>query len=154
MLAFVLYNIASWLYQGRDLSSAFDTLDHKILLHRLNHVFGISERALKWFESYLKDRSQTVIINKRKSKKSDLQFGVPQGSVLGPLLFVMYTTPLSNIIAHHQMLYHFYADDTQLYIGTDVSNFDKTKELTENCISDIQNWMIVNKLKMKERQKL
>ena len=78
-----------------DLSAAFHTIDHQILLSRLYSLFGIQSTALKWFESYLSDRFTSV--NNSSSPLSQLRYGVPQGSVLGPVLFVLYTTPLSDI---------------------------------------------------------
>ena len=97
-----------------DLSAAFDTIDHTILLTRLQHTFGISDTALSWFSSYLSDRKQTVLINDIYSQSAHLTCGVPQGSVLGPVLFTLYASPLSTIIESHSLKHHFYADDTQL----------------------------------------
>ena len=82
-----------------DLSAAFDTIDHSILLHRLKSWFGFTETVLSWIHSYLSSRSFSVDINGIKSPPSQLLYGVPQGSVLGPLLFILYTTPLSTIIS-------------------------------------------------------
>ena len=82
-----------------DLSAAFDTIDHQILPSRLNSVFGIQSTALQWFHSYLSDRYQSTSVNNSSPSPSQLMYGVPQGSVLGPILFVLYTTPLSDIIA-------------------------------------------------------
>ena len=74
-----------------DLSAAFDTLDHKVLLHRLEHRFGVTGTVLKWFRSYLSNRTQCISISfLPKSKPMKLVFGVPQGSVLGPILFTLY----------------------------------------------------------------
>ena len=98
-----------------DLSAAFDTIDHSILLHRLKSWFGISNAVLTWIQSYLSSRSFSVDINGIKSSSFQLLYGVPQGSVLGPLLFILYTTPLSTIISRSSVNHKLYADDT-LYL--------------------------------------
>ena len=100
-----------------DLSAAFDTVNHSLLLSRLENSFGIMGTVLQWFHSYLSGRSQFVEINDTKSSVRDLTVGVPQGSVLGPILYLLYTAPLAEIIRSHGVDYHFYSDDTQLYIS-------------------------------------
>ena len=97
-----------------DLSAAFDTIDHEILLHRLHNVFGFGNTVLSWFQSYLENRSQTVVVHGKHSNPASLRYGVPQGSVLGPILFVLYTQPLSNVIQHYPVSHQMYADDTQI----------------------------------------
>ena len=97
-----------------DLSAAFDTIDHNILLSRLEHVLGLHGTALQWFSSYLSNRTQTVSINNLKSDPAPVPCGVPQGSVPGPVLFVLYTTLLSDVIERHSIHNHSFADDTQL----------------------------------------
>ena len=92
-----------------DLSAAFDTFDHTILLHRLKSWFGFTDTVLSWIQSYLSSRSFTVDINGIKSPPSKLLYGVPQGSVLGPLLFILYTTPLSSIISQSSVNHKLYA---------------------------------------------
>ena len=82
-----------------DLSAAFDTLDHKQLLNRLSKTFGLKDTVLNWFSSYLRNRSQSVKVHSTLSDAKNLPFGVPQGSVLGPLLFTLFTSPLSTIIS-------------------------------------------------------
>jgi len=77
-----------------DLSAAFDAIDHNILCQRLEHLYGISDTPLNWFRSYLSNRTQTVTINNKLSQPTLLKFGVPQGSILGPILFILYTKPL------------------------------------------------------------
>ena len=97
-----------------DLSAAFDTLDHHILLKRLSTINGIQSTALEYISSHLSNRKQSVTVGSISSKPCPLLFGVPQGSVLGPILFTLYTQPLSDIIEHHHFDYHKFADDTEL----------------------------------------
>ncbi len=128
-----------------DLSAAFDTIDHNILLNRLEHFVGISGSALACFKSYLSDRHQFKAVNEEVSYRSQVQYGVPQGSVLGPLLFMLYILPLGNIIRKHGVSFHCYADDTQLYISSQPVETHQIEKLTE-CIVDIKNWMTSNVL--------
>ena len=96
------------------MSAAFDTVDHEILLERMSKRFGIKGKVLKWFRSYLQNRTQTVMIDGVKSMSKDLNWGVPQGSVLGPILYVLYTSPVGVIIRRYDLDFHFYAEDSQL----------------------------------------
>ena len=132
-----------------DLSAAFDTIDHNILLNRLCDRIGLCGTTLRWFKSYLHNRTQCVCLEEAISSAMSLLFGVPQGSVLGPILFSIYTLPIGDIARHHGIPIHFYADDTQLYAS--FSNNDKLDQddkigKLEQCIYDIQNWMKANKL--------
>ena len=97
-----------------DFSSAFDTIEHDNMLKRASHRFGISGKALDWIKSYLTGRTHTVVIGKDHSSSHVLSQGVPQGSVMGPILFTMYTSPLESLIDQHGVNKMFYADDTQL----------------------------------------
>ena len=133
-----------------DLSAAFDTIDHNILLERLHTTFGFNGIVLKWFESYLSGRTQSIVIDNIASKPQSLSFGVPQGSVLGPLLYTLYTTPLGSLIRHHNINYHMYADDTQLYLSIEPSNVSALVYDLEKCIRDVKNWMLINKLKLND----
>ena len=132
-----------------DLSAAFDTIDHSNLLNRLKSCFGFTGNALKWFTSYMADRKQCVKIEDVLSEAKNLDYGVPQGSVLGPVLFTLYTTPLSKIIsAYKNIKHHLYADDTQVYINITSENAPSAINELQNCLNDIQDWMSSNKLKL------
>ena len=89
-----------------DLTTAFDTIDHSIVLHRTEHAFGIQKLTLSFFQSYLTEREQTV------ANPSTLRYGVPQGSFLGPILFLPYTQLLSQIIERHSVSHSEFADDS------------------------------------------
>ena len=114
-----------------DLSAAFDTLGHDILLSRLHLYFGFKGIALNWFTSYLRGRTQRVNIAGSSSSPRNLHYGVPQGSILGPLLFTLYIAPLQGVIATFNLQCMFYADDTQLYIAAKPS----TPELAIDSLS-------------------
>lgn len=133
-----------------DLSAAFDTVHHELLLNKLNRNFGVHGNVLKWFKSYLSDRSFSVSIGKSKSSKCYLRIGVPQGSILGPILFILYTKDLVEIAKQHGFNIHLYADDTQLYIEFNPITQDQTRmeEKIIKCLEEITEWMSANKLKL------
>ena len=121
-----------------DLSAAFDTIDHDTLLSCLSARFGFAESALKWFRSYLQDRFQSVKIGSSLSNLFKLKFGVPQGSVLGPLLFSLHTTPPGQVIRKYTgVKYHFYVDDTQLFIHLSPDDSLKSFDRLKSCLNDI-----------------
>ena len=105
-----------------DLSAAFDTIDHATLTDRLSDWYGISCQSQIWFSSFLQNRHQSVKIKDTLSDKVTLSYGVSQGSVLGPVLFTLYTTPLSAFISSFDINHHLYANDTHIYMSLSVSN--------------------------------
>ena len=132
-----------------DLSAAFDTVDHGILLKRLKTSFGVDGSALNWIRSFLVDRSQAVAFRGTTSSYTVLHYGVPQGSVLGPLLFLLYTADVGAIDAQrHGVLVHAYADDTQLYASCPASDASTAVARLLNCIEDISRLMSSNRLKL------
>ena len=116
-------------------------------------AFGISGQALSWIASYLSSRTQRVRIKDNLSAPVELERGVPQGSVLGPLLFTMYTSPLSDIANRHNLSNHYYADDSQLYVSfTPGNNHRQTDAISQvgRCVDDVKSWMITNSLKLND----
>ena len=131
-----------------DLSAAFDTIDHSILINRLNTCVGISGKALEWFMSYLSNRSFSVSMGNYVSSSTPLLYGVPQGSILGPILFSLYMLPLGQIISRFGcMSYHCYADDTQLYFSLRPDDFSNLNTL-HSCLAAIKDWMSLNFLQL------
>ncbi|XP_071761460.2 uncharacterized protein LOC139916471 [Centroberyx gerrardi] len=130
-----------------DLSAAFDTVDHIILLERLHTTIGLSDSALKWFQSYLSGRTEYVSLGGCRSRLLPVTCGVPQGSVLGPILFTLYMLPLGRVISRHGMSFHCYADDTQLYIKTAPSP-SAAMSCLSTCLEEIKAWMSRNFLQL------
>ena len=131
-----------------DMSAAFDTISHDILLARLGSL-GVGGKALDWLRSYLSLRTQSVVIGGNRSAPKPLVCGVPQGSVLGPLLFSLYIQPLGVVIDRHTLMRHGFADDIQLY-----TTFETTRNgllaaiaRSEACICDVRDWLAPNHLK-------
>ena len=133
-----------------DLSAAFDTIDHDMLVERRGHAFGVQDMALSWFASYLTGKTQQVSIDGTLSTKFNLECGVTQGSCLGPLLFIIYASKIFEIVDKHRLEIHCYADDSQLYLSF-CPNVNANQETAlariEGCIDDIRNWMLNDKLK-------
>ena len=130
-----------------DLSAAFDTVDHTILINRLRNRLGIGGIALRWFQSYLSNRKYCVKLNDVTSKYEKLDCGVPQGSVLGPILFTVYTLPLGDIIRKHDIPFHLYADDSQKYAIFELQDYASAVSKIELLVDDIRAWYSANMLK-------
>ena len=132
-----------------DLSAAFDTIDLELLIEDLKNA-GVSDKALKLLKSYVTERFQKVSMNDTVSNSKKLLYGVPQGSVLGPILFSLYASKLSEIMEAHGLNYHLYADDTQIYMP--VINISSSKTIINSILKDIKVWMHQRKLKLNENK--
>ena len=133
-----------------DLSAAFDTISHSILLERMATTYGVRGDALVWLQSYFSDRSQSVMIDEVMSAAKPLKTGLPQGSLLGPFAFPSYSAPLFAIARNHRVMIHMYADDTQLYLPFQTSDYDSAIKRMEDCLADIRQWMNCNRLKLND----
>ena len=131
-----------------DLSAAFDTIDHITLLNRLNTSFGVSDVALAWLKSYLIDRYQSVRAGQSTSPYTHCPTGVPQGSVLGPLLFSCYVSPVSSIASSLGVSVQQYADDTEIYIALSAVDLTAHLNTLSNCLSALHNWFCHNGLSL------
>ena len=134
-----------------DLSAAFDTVDHNILLTRLEKRFGVTGSAIDWIKSYLHNRKHTVVINNTSSSDRLTTCNVPQGSVLGPEFFSDYGSPLADLIRSFGIQVHLYADDTKLYLAFKPGSSETTAmENIETCIEHVRRWMTSNFLKLND----
>ena len=131
-----------------DLLAAFDTIDYYILLCHLEQHFGVSGLALSWFKSYVSNRFQFVSTSGSNSKLSKLDYGVQQGLMVGPILFLLYTQPLSQILFNHSCSHQFFADDTQLCESCSPVHYNNTKNTLQTCISEAKDWITENKLQL------
>ena len=136
-----------------DLSAAFDTIDHDILIHRLEHVFGIRGNALQWFRSYISGRKFRVSVGGMFSDYFDLKYGVPQGSIIGPRVFTMYSQNVASVIRRHGLYFHCYADDVQIYaiFNPNVPG-DAACAIFKllKCVEEVRNWLKENMLKLND----
>ena len=134
-----------------DLTAAFDTVDHAVLLSRQKNYVGIHGTALKWFTSYLSSRTFSVMVADLSSSSAPLSCGVPQGSILGPILFSLYMLPLGSIIARHNLSFHCYADDLQIYLPVKPNSNSAQCSLFD-CIADIKKWLAQNFLNLNDEK--
>ena len=133
-----------------DLSAAFDTVDHRILLDRLRHDYGFGGLVIQWIESYLTGRSQFVRFNGVTSKTVPVTSGVPQGSVLGPILFISYSAEIVAIIQQQGFKVHAFADDLQIYGSTAQNGAADLMAwlVCRSASSTVASWMSSNRLRL------
>ena len=124
-----------------DFKKAFDTVNHSILLQKVEH-YGIRDNALQWFKSYLNERSQYVTVNGYASEMLPITCGVPQGSVLGPLLFLIYVNDLPN--TSKLLRFYLFADDTSIYIDSD--NLSTLQKIVNRELKKVRKWLEANRL--------
>ena len=139
-----------------DLSAAFDTIDHDILKQRLEHGFGIKDIARNWFHSYITGRHFRISVGGNMSEEFILEcVGVPQGSVIGPRVFTMYSQHVSTVIRRHGLNYHIYADDVQVYMSFDPNvpgdAACATFQIT-SCVEELRVWLMKNMLKLNDSE--
>ena len=135
-----------------DFSSTFDTIDHPILVHRLHTDFGFTDAVRQWFSSYLTDRTHYISLSNHCSAFAPVHSGVPQGSVLGPILFAMYIKPLSANIDSHSIMHHSFANDSQLQMSAPPDGISELLHSMQSCISDVKAWATANMLKLNDNR--
>ena len=135
-----------------DLSAAFDTVDHNVLVRRLECRFGVTGNAIEWIKSYLDNRKQSVLVNGVFSKEQVLTCNIPQGSVLGPKFFKDYSSALAELVRSLGVQLHMYADDTQLYFTFKPTSEKQAVNMMERCIIQVRLWMAANFLKLNDEK--
>ena len=135
-----------------DISSAFDTIDHPTLVHRLYTDFVFTDTVLQWCSSYLTNCTHYITLSNHCSSIAPVHSGVPQGSVLGPILFTMYIKPLPAIIDSHSIIHHSFDDDLQLLMSAPPDRISELLHSIQSCISDFNAWATVNMLKLNDNK--
>ena len=135
-----------------DFSSAFDKIDHPILVHRLHTDFGFTETVLQWFSYYLTDRTHYVSLSNNCSAFTPVHSGVTQGSVLGHILFTMYIKPLSAIIDSQSIIHHSFSDDLQLQMSAPPDIIYVLLHSMQSCICDVKALATANMTKLNDNK--
>ena len=135
-----------------EFSSAIDTIDHPILVHRRHADFGFTDAVLQWFSSYLTDRTHYISLSNHCSAFDPVHSGVPQGSVLGPMLISMHIKHLSAIIDSHSIIHHSFADDLHLQMSAPPDRISEQLHPMQSCISDVKAWATANMLKLNDNK--
>ena len=128
----------------------FHCVDHDTLLARLRQSYGFDSLLYDWLFSYLRERSQHVRSCGKSAAPETIKYDVPQGSVLGPLMFVLYTADIGRIIDSHRLSSHFYVDDAQTYIFGKPDNVDVLREATVGCLCEVAMWMHSNRFRLNQ----
>jgi hypothetical protein len=129
-----------------DISAAFDTINHSKLLSRFRDEFGVTNTALNWLKSYIEDQYHFVKLSRHCSETVRCISGVPQGSVLGPLIFTAYVSPIGEVISGYGVDHHQYADDTQLFLAMSTTTISSNLSTLELCSQAVKHWFADNNL--------
>ena len=133
-------------HTDKPLISNIQDQPYSVLLRRLENSFGVTGVAREWIASYLTDRTQFVRVASEACAATSCSCGVPQGSVLGPLLFVAYICPVVSITTQFGVSLHQYTDDTQLYTALSKSDMNTSVDKLQNCLSTVHLWFSQNGL--------
>ena len=131
-----------------DQSSAFDVVNHQVLLERLSHTFGLTGKVMVWIKSYLSSRSMYLYFNGNASSVTSIACGLPQGSVLGPLFFLLYTAPLLPLIKQHCFKVRAYADDLQIHDHVHFTSASALVARFSDCVDAVKSWMASNRMRL------
>ena len=130
-----------------DLSAAFDTIDRAVLLNHVKYRFGCGGKVFDWLGSYLSGRSLKVAINDSFTSNQGLKYGVPQGSLCGPLLFLLYMSPLGDLFRESGVEFQGYADDTQNWLSLitgQAGSHELCYQTLQQCVQKVKLWMSTN----------
>ena len=130
------------------MSAAYDCVDHSILMQLLQSTVGLSGVVLDWIKSFLSDHTQQISYNGQLSAMLEVLFGVPHGSVLGPLLYILYTADLANVVARHGLSLHRYADDCQVYMSVPVDGAQAAVHQLSTCLVHVEAWLKASRLRL------